>query len=214
MRGSNKHYLKDEPHHLLELVSTITRTRKDYKLFLLSNNLDLFMPYITYFNIPEFEKSYIDRNRGLYVEKCPTKEELLKLEEETPLYRWTQGTTYAEYHYNNKVLTKDRYEIIEKPRQTHLWYRLGYNDITLSFWIYWDKMHKEDYRVWIEKYDGLFDPNRLQLYVNDRHNKLIIQSYKQSVEYRDLLTMFFQGSCNFDRQETATIVTMLIDMLK
>lgn len=214
MPGSNQHYLKDEPHHFFELVSTIVRTRQNYRAFLLSNNIDLFNPFIVYFNIPNFEKSYIDRDRQLYVEKCPTKEELLKLEQQTPLFSWTKGTTYADYHYNNKVLSSDRVKVIPKPKTAHLWYRIGYNNFTISFWLYWDNRDKTQYFCWVEQFKGLFDDSRIQLMVNDRPHKINVPAYKSSNEYKALLQLYFDGRCSFDRQETNTIVTTMFDMLK
>ena len=100
-------YLPDEIHAFFELVSTITRTRKNYKIIIIGNNADIFNIYFDYFKVPSFDGIYVDKTRGLYCELSKINPDLLKVEQETPLYKLVNGTPYGEYHYNNKPLTKN-----------------------------------------------------------------------------------------------------------
>lgn len=134
IRGSKVPYLQNEAMQLLELISTIVRKRKNYKVFIIGNNADIFNPYCEFFNVPTFKDYYIDRNRGLYVELAPTKKELLEVEKETPLYRLTKGTPYGDYHYNNSTLVTNKGNIIPKHYKSVLMYRLIFNNQTLNIY--------------------------------------------------------------------------------
>ena len=98
-RGGMYRYLDNEVEMLFELMSTIFRDRKNYRVFILGNNADVFNPYWEYFKIPNFERNYIDKDRGLYCEKASNSPVLLEAEKDTPLYKLTQGTSYFKYHY-------------------------------------------------------------------------------------------------------------------
>lgn len=132
LRSSTNRYLQKEVTFLLEFISTVMRTRKNLKVYLLGNNLDLFNPYFDYFKVPLFTDVYVDKRRGLYCEMPKNSPALMELEKETPLYKLTKGTSYGDYHYDNKVLTKADGLIEEKPRNCGLFIRLGVNNTTLN----------------------------------------------------------------------------------
>lgn len=136
LKGGNYHYLKNEVEQLFELISTIFRERKDYKVFIIGNNMDIFDPYTIYFDLPIIEHRYVDTTRGLYVEYAKTNSELLKMEHKSPLYKLTKGTTYNEYHYNNKPLTHNN-NIMLGVREPHSYFytRLIYENHTLTIYI-------------------------------------------------------------------------------
>ena len=135
-RGGNYRYLENEIEMFFELVSTVFRDRKGYRVFILGNNADLFNPYFEYFNIPKFERSYMDVDRGLYCELAKNSAALLESEAQTPLYKLTQGTQYFEYHYNNKVLSTENTRIGPKPLNTTLICRIVINGLTLNLYRY------------------------------------------------------------------------------
>lgn len=117
-------YLKDEVFELLELISTVFRTRKNCRVIIIGNNLSYFNPYYVYFNIPRLKDNgiYFDNNRSIYCEHCKNSPALIEIEKDTGLYKLTQGTQYAEYHYENKVATMNK-AIISKlqPTDKALW---------------------------------------------------------------------------------------------
>ena len=134
LRGGTYRYLDEEVKHFLELISTVFRTRTNYKIFLLGNNLDAFNPYSEYFNIPVFDEKYIDKERGLYCEFLKHNPNLLKKEQETPLYKLTKGTEYGDYHYENKVLVTKTGTIGVKDPNAKLLCRLVVNRVTLNIY--------------------------------------------------------------------------------
>lgn len=212
-RGGNLHYLNDEVTHFFELISTIVRTRTDYKVFILGNSLDMFNPYTTFFKIPQFEKSYIDRERGLYIEKCPNKKALLELEATTPLFKLTKDTAYGKYHYENQFLMAKNFSIREKPYRARLWYRLGYDKHTLSFWLW--STDRKTYRCWVESFEGLFDDDaRIQLVVDGEINKAYVKDFKSTWHWPTFLEMYYNGFVSFNSQHTANILYSLMDMIK
>ena len=141
MPGGMLRYLPNEIDSFLELISTIFRHRKGYRIFILGNNLDLFNPYYEYFNIPKFDNIYIDKERGIYCEQCKDKEGLKAVEEQTPLYRLTRDTAYGDYHYGNKVLVTTKGNIGVKGKYNSLICRLLFNQHTLNIYV--------DDRLWM-----------------------------------------------------------------
>ena len=110
-RKGTYRYLPEEITAFFEIVSTITRTRTNYKIFIIGNNADLFNIYFDYFNVPKFDNIYVNKERKLYCELSKINPELLDLEKETPLYALTKDTAYGDYHYNNKVLVSNTYRL-------------------------------------------------------------------------------------------------------
>lgn len=133
--GANIHYLKDEVVALLEFASTVFRHRKNGKILVLGNNLNFFNPYCEYFNVKVFNGLYVDKERGLLVEYAKHSPALLKIEEDTPLFKLTKGTAYHEYHYNNEVLTGEKIEVVEKKPNDKLHVRFIFNSYTLNVYV-------------------------------------------------------------------------------
>lgn len=132
----NTHYIPDEVTALMELISSIVRTRTDYKIITLSNNVDLFAPINRFYNIPLFEDYYIDKKRGLFFEHPKNNPKLLELEKQTPLYRLTQGTAYHDYHYNNKYIKGYTERIGTPPITKSLLCRIVMNNETTNVYTY------------------------------------------------------------------------------
>ena len=135
MRGGLYRYLDNEVHMLFELISTIVRDRKNYKIWIIGNNLDIFNPYYSFFNIPRFEGKIIFKDRGIYCEELPMSNALYEKEKETPLFNITKGTQYHDYHYKNKLLVTNTYVVEPKPKDAKLLLRIVYNEMTLNLYV-------------------------------------------------------------------------------
>lgn len=142
-RGSMYRYLQDEVFTLLEFVSTVFRTRTNGRVVILGNNLDIFNPYFEYFEIPLFDGIYTNKERSIYCEMAKNSPKLLELEEKTGLYKLTKGTSYGDYHYDNKVLVSDKVNVMPKPDDARLLCRAVINGYTLNFYLFNDATTKD-----------------------------------------------------------------------
>lgn len=168
-------YLPNEIECLLELISTVFRVRTGYKIFILGNNADIFNPYYEYFDIPRFDTNYKDATRGIYCELCKNSAQLLKKEEQTPLFRLTQGTAYGDYHYENTVLVTEDVKIGTKDRNAKLLCRIVYNTITLN--VYRQSLQE----LFIELRDKVIKDNHTFIIMeNNKPNYLYIKEYRMS----------------------------------
>ena len=134
----SRRYINEEPVELMGFLSTVQRTRTNVRLVLICNNNDIFNPYFSFFNIPKFDGDYyFDSNRSILIERCPINPELLKLEEKTGLYKLTQGTRFAEYHYGNKVLSTKEFEVLpELPRGARFYFTIKMDKQLLRFFTF------------------------------------------------------------------------------
>jgi len=115
IQKSRTYYLPNEVIHLLQLISTVQRTRTNLRVFILSNNNSTFNPYHTFFEIPDFKYVWTNKERGIYCEKIPINPKLLEKEMVTPLFKLTANTAYGQYHYANEVLRSTQIE--EEPNK-------------------------------------------------------------------------------------------------
>lgn len=201
-----KRYLKDEVIEFLELISTIVRTRKDYRVFIIGNNLDKFNPYFAFFNIPKFNDKYIDKTRRLYCEYCKAKKELKEVRENTPLYQLTKNTKYGEYHYNNKVLTTKSGNIKTKPEKTALLFRLIYNKVTLN--VYMD----DKCDLFVELREKVInDSYSFLILENETPNYFYIEKFKKSSLYKHTFRQFYDNGISYDSDECVDIFNLVMD---
>ena len=208
-RGGAYRYLGNEIEMFLELVSTVFRARKGYKVFLLGNNADIFNPYWDYFKIPTFNDIYIDKERHLYCEKAKNSAQLLELEKETPLYKLTQGTQYWEYHYNNEVLVHGRMpRIVPKPMKMSLLCRIVLNEYTLNI-----------YRV---KLTNIYVEARNKV-IKDKYSYVIIENgvvnqyyagiYKKSDIRAFILAMFYDGGDSYESPLAYGLLSTFVELI-
>ena len=155
-RGGSYHYLKNEVEMLFEFASTVFRTRTNTRVVVLGNNADLFNPFFAYFRIPSFNDIYYDKNRGIYCELAKNSPALLELEQQTPMYKLIAGTSYGDYHYDNKVLGSIQTKVIKKPSGCKLFIRLVMNDDTLNLYTYW---LDGDQHLYCERREKVIDDN-------------------------------------------------------
>ena len=133
-------YLNDEVTLLLEFIGTVQRTRTNLKVVLLGNNEDMFSPYHSYFNIPVFDKIWVDKDRGIYCEHASHGDLLMEDEKKTGLYNLIKGTAYGDYYYKNKVLGSTNNIILQdKPSNAKLSFRVNIEERTLNLYTYYTK---------------------------------------------------------------------------
>ena len=193
-------YLPNEHELLLEFISTVLRTRKKLKVFILGNNVDMFNPHLRYYRVPtNIDGIYVDKKRGLYVEFAKNSPKLLEMEKETPLYKLTEGTAYHDYHYNNKVMGAPQVVPEKMPTQTSLLCRLIIDADSISIYHYRDKhgdlrlyvqhkakVYKDDYSYNL-MHDGVVNTFYLSMY-NTKLRKYLERFYHENlISYSDEL---------------------------
>lgn len=199
-------YLPNECTMFLELLSTIVRTRQGYRVFILGNNLDLFNPYYAYFNIPRFDDRFIDRERGICCENLKHRDELIKKEQETPLYRLTKNTEYGAYHYNNEVMVENKGEICLKPKNAEFMFRIVINDFTLNI-----------YRcgiisIYVELRTKVIKDDRTYiLYEDTKPNYLYIKMFRDSDNKYLIYNSYYDGHVMYNSKEAVGTLSMIID---
>ena len=207
--NGNLRYLRDEITELFELSSTIFRDRKDYRVFILGNNLDIFNPYFEYFEVPRFNGIWTDPDRGLYCELCRDKEAFMKKQLETPLAKLTKGTSYFDYHYNNDVLIPEEGNIGSKGYGDKFIYRLVYNGKTINMYFH------GEHELFAEMRDkAIVDDYSIVLMSNNKPNYYFIRNFKGS-EIGTLTRMkWFKGEVVCDKPETSSVLGMIMEDIK
>lgn len=207
-RNGTYRYLNDEIVALFELVSTITRTRKNYKLIIIGNNMDIFNPYFDYFNVPKFDNIYVDKSRGLYCELSKINPELLKLEEETPLYKLTKNTEYGDYHYSNKPLLSTHYQLDIKLNTDTLLCRIVYNGLTFNIY-----QHIR-YTLFIEVKEKIIKDNvSFIIMENNKPNYYYIELFKKSSIYRYITYAYYNNFMYYESDNTGELFSLVIEEL-
>lgn len=205
-RNSSYRYLNDEILALFELISTIGRTRKDYKVFIMGNNMDIFNPYFDYFKVPKFDNIYIDKSRGLYCELSKINPDLLEKEKVTPLYKLTKDTEYGDYHYSNKPLILNSYQKDIKLPSDTLLCRIVYNSYTLNIYRH---IH---YTLFIELKDKIIKDNSTFIILeNNKPNYYYIDLLRKSSIYRLITYAFFNNFVYYENDNAGEIFTLLMD---
>ena len=208
-RGGSYRYLDNEIEMFFELVSTVFRDRTGYRVFILGNNADIFNPYFDYFNIPPFERSYIDVDRGLYCELAKNSAELLEAESQTPLYKLTKGTRYFEYHYNNETLVVDEARIAPKPLNVVLVCRIIINDFTLNIYRYKIAEMFVELREYV-----IMDTYSFKIIEHEKPNYHYIKEMKGSDLFRFIHSTYYLGNAIFESSKASSIFTMFIEYFK
>lgn len=207
-RGSTYHYLKNEVVAFLEFVSTVVRTRTNVKVFILGNNADIFNPYNAYFNVPIYDNIYT-RGKALYCELAKNSPKLLELEKKTGLYELIKGTAYGDYHYENKVLVTNNYEIATKPSSARILCRAIINGTTLNFYTYNDD--KRELNIFVE-FVGKVIEGDITFYLFDSGKV----NYEYFGRFRNRYrAVFARLRCNhrmkFDSDKAGEVYKILVD---
>ena len=170
------YYLPNEVYTLLQLISTVQRTRTNLRVVLLSNNNSLYNPYFDYWSIPDLEWRWYDVRRGIYCENIPINPKLLELEKITPLYKLTAGTAYGDYHYSNTILRQTRVVTTERPRNASYLYSILLNNDSLVVW-------NTNTGLWmIAESNRRVDDYTYKLYQDGKLLKFYAMRYKQKLQ--------------------------------
>lgn len=209
LRGGNYHYLKNEVEQLFELISTIFRERKDYKVFIIGNNMDLFDPYTIYFNLPTIEHRYIDTDKGLYVEFAKTKKELLELEKTSPLYRLTKGTSYHDYHYSNKALTnKKNIPLGVKEKFSYFYCRLVYENHTITIYI----QGRQCNHLYVEYAPKkIVDKTTFIISENNQPNYSHIMQFKSTKVAHNINYYYYENKIYYENDKAYNILSLIVE---
>ena len=200
-RGGVLRYINNEIDQFLELLSSIVRERSNYKVYFIGNNNDLFNPYIEYFNINIKQNPYVDYERGIYFEYCKTKEALIEIEKETPLYRVTKGTAYHQYHYANEVLVADNNKLGVKDAHATFLTRLLFNDVTLNVYM------QDNGSAFIEYRDKpIEDSYTYVIMKKSEYNLYYCRLFKDSSIGRYLIRAFFTEDVWYQNNKCASII--------
>lgn len=201
-------YIQDECTVLLEFISTVVRTRTDVKVVILGNNEDIFNPYAAYFKLPVYEGIYVDKARGIYCEHAKNSPKLLELEKKTGLYNLVKGTTYGDYHYDNKLLTNAVVRLIDKPNDSKLLFRIMCNGQTVNIYSYNDKGIT---KLYCERREKVIDDNiTYPLVDKGSPNYLYIDRYRKKVGSY-LEQHYFNDTISYDDDRCGAIIKWVVD---
>lgn len=202
-------YLTDEPILLLEFISTVQRTRTNLKVVILGNNEDMISPFHSYFNIPNFELIYLNKERGLYCEHAKNSEALLEEEKKTGLFKLIQGTAYGDYHYDNQILTNELVEVIDKPAGTKLQFRIIVNKFTMNLYSYSNS--KNDSYLYCELKEKVIKDNIAYEIINDgKFNYLDVNLFKRKVK-NYLYDYYFNKRVTFNDNKGGAMLSWVIE---
>lgn len=209
MPHSKLSYLPNEVTSFLELISTIFRDKKKYRIFILGNNLDIFNPYFEYFKIPKFKDTYTDSNRGIYCEMVKDKKAFIEASRETPLAKLTQGTQYWDYHYKNEVLDTNPMNIDVKGDKDYLLFRMIVNGKTINFYY-----HSSD-TIFAELRDKVInDDLSMTIMSNGKVNYYFMRMFKSSDIGKMLSAKYYKNKIVVNSSECSVILTDIMQAIK
>lgn len=205
-------YLKDEvTDYFLELVSTVQRTRTDLRVVVMGNNVDLFSPYASFFDLPMYDTIYYDKDRRLYCEHAKNSPKLIELEKKTGLYGLIKNTAYGDYHYDNKVLTNNTYTITQKPENVTLMFRLTVDKQTINIYQHYVGNNSYLYCELRNKY--IDDDITYHLFDKGKINYLDANRYKMKlVKY--MYRHYFNKRIAYSDDKVGAIISWLIEEVK
>lgn len=208
-RGGMYRYLDNEIEMLFELISTIFRDRTGYRIFILGNNADVFNPYWEYFKIPNFDRNFIDKERGLYCEKASNSPVLLEAEKKTPLYKLTQGTSYFKYHYENELLgQKNHIRIAPKPLKAVLLVRFVVNGYTLNIY----RVKQEE--LFLEIREKVIKDDKSFTILDDMElNYYHVRELRKTDLFNFISHMFYLDGIVYENELAYAIMANVMDLL-
>lgn len=210
LRSSTAHYSSTEVTDFLEFFNTIQRTRTDIMAVIMGNNLDLFNPYFSYFNVPYLQggEHWVDRERGLYVEMPKASAKLIEKIKKTPLYKLTKGTAYGNYYVDNDLLASKTVTPIPKPKNANLFARLIVNGLMLNMYIV---NTNGTIRLYAEERNKVVnDTIACPLMENNKPNYLFMNQFK--LKLRPMIWhYYFRGCMDYSSQKASDIMSWVID---
>lgn len=196
-------YLENEVEVMLELVSTICRTRDNVRVYFLANNVSEVNPYFTYFNIKLPEGNIIKTfNEGTIVVEKNTDDVFMEQMKATKFGRLVKGTKYGDYSIENKSL-RDSDTFIE---------RLSLKNCTPLSNIIYGGQHVQ---VWLDRKNNfyyinqkiVFDTETLSLESDDHSENSILNA--KTIRFSildDIIKSFQVGLVRFESQQVKHIM--------
>lgn len=196
-------YLENEVEVMLELVSTICRTRDNVRVYFLANNVSEVNPYFTYFNIKLPEGNIIKTfNEGTIVVEKNTDDVFMEQMKATKFGRLVKGTKYGDYSIENKSL-RDSDTFIEK---------LPLKNCTPVSNIIYSGQHVQ---VWLDRKNNfyyinqkiVFDTETLSLESDDHSENSILNA--KTIRFSildDIIKSFQVGLVRFESQQVKHIM--------
>lgn len=209
-RSGTNRYLENEMEVFLELLSTVFRTRKNVKVYILGNNQDVFNPFFEYFNVPAFKDFYINKERGIACELCKHNAKLIEKEKETGLYKLTKDTAYGEYHYNNALLISDNSMIMEKPNNLSFCFSLICNNTTLHIY----NCVKEDYLYCEYIPEVKLSEKNFKIMIDNKINYSLCKALKGTQLMKRLVWYFYNGDIKYSSQQAVAILEDIVESLR
>lgn len=210
------HYLQNECNNFFNLVSSIVRTRTDYNLIFCGNNNDLFNPYYQLFNIPTFDSIYIDKKRGIMAEYPKNSPKLLEMEKQTPLYRLTQGTQFARYHYENKYIESGDmgHVLTKKPNTYATFVKIVIHNMVLDVSFYDDPEDKK-FKAYVSGKRGTANGDNVFCLNDSKGNVNVFYLDYFRKRYKTYLYRLYYNDCvTYNSELTMNVFQQLMEDIK
>lgn len=216
LEKGSQHYLPDEPEKLLNLYETVARPGTGHPrvvLFLLANAISITNPYFLYWNLRMPNKE--DKN-GKYIWKHPTRPILVEdvrnakfidKKKNTEFGALVDGTNYADYSIENKMLLDDDTFIEKKGVKARYYFTFIYKDRKFGVWADFN-----DGKMWVSEDT---DPSYLLVYSltlkDHKPNTMFIKNKTRQTHFKTFLDNYQLGNVYF---ENMNIKNMCYDVFK
>lgn len=207
--GKSNHYLYDEVQELLHLISSIVRNRTNYKVWILGNNLDLLNPFYEFFRIPKFNKYFIDKERGIYIEESDMTKLMLEEKEKTPLYKLTKDTEFNAENILNKPSDTLNINISTKSVNDKLLIRLVVNKTTLNVY------SRNEGVIYIERVLKTYNDDYILLVMtNDKPCYRELKEFKKTYLCQALLMRLYRNELLFSDEYSYNVFELVANYIK
>ena len=201
-------YLHDEPEKLLDFMETVGRLR-DIQTFMLGNSITIVNPYFDYFNISLPYNSDIKTfKNGLILINYIKNEVYREVKHNTKFGKLTEGTPYADYAIDNKMLLDNNNFIKKKSKTSKFFYSLLINNHKYGVWLDYD-----DGSMYICKSFNENNPVLIAFNTKD-HNEMTILAKTKSVFWKNLIQHYELSKLFFENQLIKSDVMSIVKRSK
>jgi len=206
--GANGYFYK-EGNMLLNFTETFSRTRNDFRLFILANNTSITNPLYDMFNI-SFKVGEIGKRvlPEIYVEQLETPEELKKMKDQTNLGKVMKkyAKDLYDYNVNNKALYGSDSKIAKVPIGAHQYMNIIDKNMVIYIYMKRDEMSRN--KVF---YAGLKGQKDFRLrYTFDLEQAsddvIFVDKTNLSLPIRDLANVYKRGRLFFENQQVKSLL--------
>lgn len=199
-QSGTQRYLANEVTALLEFASTVFRHRKNVKIIVLGNNLQFFNPFCEFFKVKVFNNLYVDHERSLQILYSKDSAKLRAIEENTPLYALTKGTSYHDYHYNNAVMSGSSVVISKKNNNDKIQMRLLLNSYTLNVYL------RNTGRLFVECKNKIFnDGISISMLKDNEPNYFNVNIFRERW-YKYFIARYYNEEIDYDSQDAYNLL--------